>query len=178
MFDHDPRDQDARAQDDGVRDREEDWVVLGRGANSASLRGEEPDPRDRDEERRAERDRDSRDREDLRTSIDPRDVFSRDLDLPRRDVLDIAVEVDRPPVSEECDLRATERVARRRQIDERIAGIQDLSAAGRAPEPFDVDLDLFRRRRSDDGAGVGEGRQVASPRQRDHRRSRCESAGR
>lgn len=79
MFDHDPREQDARAQDDGVRDREEDWVVLGRGSNSVTLRGEEPDrePRDRDEERRAERDRDSP--EDLRASIDPRDVFSRDL---------------------------------------------------------------------------------------------------
>lgn len=85
MLDYDSRDQDARERDDGVRDPEEDWVVLGRGSNSVTLRDEEPDrePRERDEERRAERFRDSPDRENLRASIGPRDVFSRDLDLPR-----------------------------------------------------------------------------------------------
>ena len=77
MLDYDSRDRDPRERDDGVREWEEDWVVLGRGSNSVTLRGEEPnrEPRDRDEERRAERDRDSP--EDLRASIDPRDVISR-----------------------------------------------------------------------------------------------------
>lgn len=28
MFDLDPRDQESRERDDGVRDREEDWLVL------------------------------------------------------------------------------------------------------------------------------------------------------
>lgn len=85
MFDYDPRDPDARGRDDGVCDREGDWLVLGRGHGSLSVRGDEPDrePRDRDDNWRDERDRDSRDREDARGSLDPRDVFSRELDLPR-----------------------------------------------------------------------------------------------
>jgi hypothetical protein len=83
MFDHDPREQDARHQDDGVRDREEDSVVLGRCPTS--MRAEEPDrePRHRDEDRRADRDRDSGDREAPRGALEPQDVFLHDLDLPR-----------------------------------------------------------------------------------------------
>lgn len=34
MFDYYPRDPDARGRDDGVRDREGDWLVLGRGHGS------------------------------------------------------------------------------------------------------------------------------------------------
>ena len=68
--DDDPRDREGRRRDnDGC------CPHLGRGPSS---RGEnsETDPRNRDDERWPERDRDPRSR-------DPRDVFMRDLDLPR-----------------------------------------------------------------------------------------------
>jgi hypothetical protein len=82
MFD-DPRwGDDPRSRDDDPRDREarrrdhDDGVPrLGRGP-SARAENSEADPRNRDDERWPERDRDPRDR-------DPRDVFMRDLDLPR-----------------------------------------------------------------------------------------------
>ena len=85
MFDHDPRDQDARERDDGIRDRDEDWLRLGRGPGSTSVRSDEPDggPPDRDQTWRDERTRDPRHGEHDRGSLDSRDVFSRDLDLPR-----------------------------------------------------------------------------------------------
>src|SRR5439155_23410800 len=68
--DDDPRDREGRK-----RDRDDGGPHLGRGPSS---RGEnsETDPRNRDDERWPERDRDPRSR-------DPRDVFMRDLDLPR-----------------------------------------------------------------------------------------------
>lgn len=77
MFDRDPRDQDARERDDGIRDRDCDSLVLGRGPGSAPAANNETGREPR------EHDRDARDRENDRGSIDPRDVFSRDLDLPR-----------------------------------------------------------------------------------------------
>jgi hypothetical protein len=85
MFDHDPRDQDARERDDGIRDRDEDWLVIGRGPGSTSVRGDVGDGGSRDGHRtlRDERSHDARDRDHDRGSLDPRDVFSRDLDLPR-----------------------------------------------------------------------------------------------
>src|SRR5437763_16970869 len=79
MFD----DLDPRDRDEDVRDRENDWIEIGRGPSSASVRDELVDDTRRDEERRDERDRDSRDRDDERSGNDPRDVFARDLDLPR-----------------------------------------------------------------------------------------------
>lgn len=77
MFDRELRDQDARERDDGVREREEDWLVLGRASGSATAHD------DRSDREAAYRERGMRDREDDRGSIDPCDVFSRDLDLPR-----------------------------------------------------------------------------------------------
>jgi len=77
MRDYDPRDQDARDQDAGVRDREEDCLVLGRGPSS------EPARDDGIGLEAGDRDRGTRGRDDDRGSIDPRDVFTRDLDLPR-----------------------------------------------------------------------------------------------
>lgn len=121
MFDHDPRDQDARDQDDGVRDREEDWVVLGR-TNSASVRGEEPNRelRDRDGDRRHERDRDnaSRDRADLR-SVDPRDAFSRDLDLPRGQDRELVHDRDREYSLDGSDSRTLSTIGAFRVVPER-----------------------------------------------------------
>ena len=76
----DPRD---RRDDDG-RDRDdEDALALGRGPGSTGPREDhsEDDPSKRDDGSRGlERDRDSRDRD---GGLDPRDVFMRDLDLPR-----------------------------------------------------------------------------------------------
>ena len=82
--DFDPRDCDSRERDDGILDREQDWLTLGRGPGSAAVRDGEADhdARDRGDDRRDERDRGPRDRDDDRT-LDPRDVFMRDLDLPQ-----------------------------------------------------------------------------------------------
>jgi hypothetical protein len=76
----DPRD---RREDDGRDRHDEDTLTLGRGPSSTSSRGDdsEHDSRNRDHDSRGlERDRDSRDRAE---GLDPRDVFMRDLDLPR-----------------------------------------------------------------------------------------------
>ena len=65
-------------RDDDGRDRrrDEDSRVLGRGPSSSRDEQSASDARDRDDERWPERGRGPRDR-------DPRDVFMRDLDLPR-----------------------------------------------------------------------------------------------
>jgi hypothetical protein len=76
MFDRDPREQDGRDRDDGVRDREANCLVLGRGSRSVTAYD------DRTGLDAGDRDRATRDREDARGSSNPRDVFSRDLDLP------------------------------------------------------------------------------------------------
>jgi hypothetical protein len=81
MFgDFDPRDVDSRERDDGIRDREDQYLSLGRGG--AGLTAEpDDDVRNRDDDVRDDRDRDPRDRHDDR-ALDPRDVFARHLDLP------------------------------------------------------------------------------------------------
>jgi DNA-binding MarR family transcriptional regulator len=65
---YDPRDQEALERDDGVRDRQTNQLALGRGEGSTPVHDDqrEREPRERD-----------------RGSIDPLDVFSRDVDLPR-----------------------------------------------------------------------------------------------
>lgn len=80
----DPRDTDTRDRDDGIRDREEDWLVLGRGPAAVAMRDDsaESDTRDRTEDPRDDRDRETRDRDDERGRLDPRDVFMHNLDLP------------------------------------------------------------------------------------------------
>lgn len=98
MFDDcDPRDSDARGRDDGIRDREEEWLVLGRGPGSPAVGDDpvEPDTRDRSEDPRDDRDRDVRDREDERGVVDPRDVFMRGLDLPDSRERELVHERDR-----------------------------------------------------------------------------------
>src|SRR5437773_11817889 len=81
--DFDPRDVDSRERDDGVHDREDEWLTIGRGPGSADLRDDaaDDDVRDRDDDWREARDREPRDRDDDRRP-DSRDVFLRDLDLP------------------------------------------------------------------------------------------------
>ena len=67
MFD----DVDPRDRDEDARDREVDWIEIGRGPGSASRDELVDDDTRRDEERRDERDRDSRDRDDDRDGNDP-----------------------------------------------------------------------------------------------------------
>jgi DNA-binding MarR family transcriptional regulator len=88
MFDdprwgNDPRDRDEDPRDRHGRSRDRDdggGPHLGRGP-SARLEKSEPDPRDRDDARWPERDRDPRGHDPR--DRDPRDVFMRDLNLPR-----------------------------------------------------------------------------------------------
>jgi hypothetical protein len=72
----DRRDDDSRARDD------EDTPTFSRGPGSTGPREEhsEDDARNRDDSSGFERHRDLRDRDE---GLDPRDVFMRDLDLPR-----------------------------------------------------------------------------------------------
>ena len=71
-------------RDDDRRDRDnDDTLSIGRGPSSTGTREDdsEHDPGNRDDDSRGlERDRDSRDRAE---GTDPRDVFMRDLVLPR-----------------------------------------------------------------------------------------------
>src|SRR5439155_1999067 len=66
--DFDPRDVDSRERDDGIHDREDEWLTLGRGPGFAAVRDVDDNVRDRDNDR---------------GGVDPGDVFIRDLDLPR-----------------------------------------------------------------------------------------------
>jgi hypothetical protein len=97
MFDLDPRDyDDARGpQDRDERHRDDDdALTLGRGPSAPQVDDHHDERRDRDDDRRETRDRDDhRDRDDVRWAdrdrdprerdINPRDVFTRGLDLPR-----------------------------------------------------------------------------------------------
>ncbi|MGH9237409.1 MAG: hypothetical protein ACRD3G_05160 [Vicinamibacterales bacterium] len=93
-MDCDPRDycdpRDPRDRDNRDRDFDDDALSPGRGSSAPSV--EEHHDRDRDDERAREpsdaRDRDDdrwldRDREPRERDSDPRDVFTRGLDLPR-----------------------------------------------------------------------------------------------
>jgi DNA-binding MarR family transcriptional regulator len=77
--DFDPLDVDSRARNDGVHDREDQYLSLGRGGGL--VKDADDEVRGRDPESR-ERDREARDRHDDR-GLEPRNVFVRDLDLPR-----------------------------------------------------------------------------------------------
>lgn len=122
MFDgYDPRDPDARDRDDGVRDSEEDWLVLGRGPGSGALRDDtvEHDTRGRDDNARDDRDRDTRDRDDERGGLDPRDVFMRDLDLPDGRERKLVHERDRDYTLSGSDTRALSTIGAFRLVPER-----------------------------------------------------------
>src|SRR5262249_37021248 len=93
--DFDPRDLDSRERDDGIHDREDQWLTLGRGPGSAAMRESHDDVGERDDDWREERDRESRYRGDDRTGLDPRDVFLRDLDLPRGSERELVHDRDR-----------------------------------------------------------------------------------
>jgi Phage integrase family len=116
-----PRDSDARDGDDGIRDREEEWLVLGRGPGSVALRDDtvEHDTRDREEDWRDDRDRDARDRADERGGVDPCDVFMRDLDLPRGRERELVHDRDRDYTLNGSDTRTLSTVGAFRVVPER-----------------------------------------------------------
>lgn len=122
MFDsYDPRDDDSRDRDDGIRDRENEWLVLGRGPGSPEVRDDavEHDARDRDEDWRDDRDRHSRDRDDERVGLDPRDVFMRDLDLPDGRERELVHDRDREYSLSGSDTRALSTIGAFRVVPER-----------------------------------------------------------
>jgi hypothetical protein len=109
----DPRDRDRDERD---RDHDDDGLALGRGLSSAPESHYErerdddrhdardrADHRDRDDARWPERNRDSRDR-----GTDPREVFTRSLDLPRGR--------DREPVHDARDREYTLRGSESRSL--------------------------------------------------------------
>jgi hypothetical protein len=122
--DFDPRDCDSRERDDGIRDREDEWLVLGRGPGSPEGRDDavEHDTRDRDEDWREDRDRDSRDRDEERGGLDPRDVFMRDLDLPDGRGRDLVHDRDREYTLSGSDTRALSTIGAFRVVPERDLG--------------------------------------------------------
>lgn len=119
--DYDPRsDDDRRDRDDGIRDRVEDRLELGRGPGSATARDghADVDTCDRKGDVREERDRDSRDRG-ARPGIDPRDVFMRDLDLPRGPERELVHDRDRDYMLSGSDTRTLSTVSAFRVVPER-----------------------------------------------------------
>jgi DNA-binding MarR family transcriptional regulator len=117
--DFDPRDLDSRERDDGIHDREDDWLTLGRGPGSAAVRDGDDDVRDRDDDWREERHREPRDRDDDRGGLDPRDVFMRDLDLPRGQERELVHDRDRDYTLDGSESRTLSSVGAFRVVSER-----------------------------------------------------------
>jgi DNA-binding MarR family transcriptional regulator len=121
MFDdYDPRDHDSRNREDGIHDREDQWLVLGRGPGAPETRDDamQSEPCDRDEDWREARDRDPRDRDDERGGLDPRDVFMRDLDLPDGRERELVHDRDREYSLDESDARALSTIGAFRVVPE------------------------------------------------------------
>lgn len=118
--DYDPRDFDSRDRD-GIHDREDEWLVLGRVPTVEDVRDGtlEHQSRDRDEDWRDVRDRDPRDRDDERGGLDPRDVFMRNLDLPDSRERELVHERDRDYTLNGSDTRTHSAVGAFRVVSER-----------------------------------------------------------
>src|SRR5438094_3385508 len=117
--DFDPRDVDSRERDDGIHDREDEWLTLGRGPGFAAVRDADDDVRDRDDDWREERDREPRDRDNDRSGLDPRDVFMRDLDLPRGPERELVHDRDRDYTLNGSESRTLSTVGAFRVVSER-----------------------------------------------------------
>jgi hypothetical protein len=97
-FDGHDRDEDLRQPKGEVRDHDDHARDVGRRPGSTGQAGDSVDGRrDREDPWRADRDRDVR-------SLDPRDVFMRDLDLPRGPEREIVYDAREQP----CTLRESE----------------------------------------------------------------------
>ena len=117
--DFDPRDVDSRERDDGIHDREDQWLTLGRGPGSAAVGDGGEDVRERDDDSREERDREPRNREHEIGGLDPRDVFMRDLDLPRGPERELVHDRDRDYTLSGSDSRTLSTVGAFRVVSER-----------------------------------------------------------
>jgi DNA-binding MarR family transcriptional regulator len=119
--DFDPRDVDASERDDGIHDRYDQWLVLGRHHDLAAFR-EDPvaqEARERDDDCREEHDRDARDRDDESGGLDPRDVFMCDLDLPGGRERELVHDRDREYSLNGSDTRALSTIGAFRVVPER-----------------------------------------------------------
>jgi hypothetical protein len=108
----DSRDHDPRGRDDGIRDRQDEWLELGRGPGSAAVRNGQA------EEAAHDRERDSPDR-DEHGGVDPREVFMRDLDLPHGQERELVHDRDRDYRLNESDVRTLSTVGAFRVVPER-----------------------------------------------------------
>jgi uncharacterized protein YecT (DUF1311 family) len=155
MFDFDPRDyddaRDPRDRDERDRD-DDDALTLGRGPSAPRVDDHHDEQRDRVDDGRDTRDRDDhRDRDDVRWAdrdrdprerdSDPRDVFTRGLDLPRGR--------DREIVSDARDREYTLRGSESRTLATvgafRVVPAHDLrDHADRPADPRDGDLRHLR----------------------------------
>jgi len=118
--DFDPRDLDTRDRDDGIYDREEDWLLIGCGPGAAAPREDSTadDTRKCNEDAREGRDRQPRDPNE-RAVIDPRDVFMRDLDLPRGQERELIHERERDYTLNESESRTLSTVGAFRVVSKR-----------------------------------------------------------
>lgn len=137
--DFDPRDLDSREQDDGIRDRDDQWLVLGRGPGSAPEDSIDGDVRGRNDDCREERGRETHDRADGR-AVDPREVFSRDLDLPHDRDRELVHEHDRDYRLNGSDVRTLSTAGAFRVVSER-----DLRDTREAFDARDQDLRHLER---------------------------------
>lgn len=125
--DFDPRHNDLREQDDGIQDREEQWLVIGRGPHGQQAGDEalEPDARDRDGQYREDRDRETRDGSNRLGADDPRDVFVRGVDLPRGTERELIRDRDRDYALNGSETRTLATVGAFRVVSDRdLAGTQ------------------------------------------------------
>jgi DNA-binding MarR family transcriptional regulator len=128
---------DARDRDDDSRERDDDsGPRLGRGPSTRDEQSES-NRRPRSDERWPERDRDSRDRD-----LDPREVFTRSLELPRG----LDREIVRDPRQREYTLRLSEVRTLATVGAFRVVPARDLrDHSGREADPRSGDLRHLRQ---------------------------------
>jgi hypothetical protein len=134
MYDrYDPRADDRRELDDGVRDREEQWLSVGRGPGSNATRdGQDEHGVKNQWNEREERDALTRERDDDPTGMDLRDVFMRDLDLPRGHEREIVHDRARDYRLNESDARTLATLGAFRIVSERdLHDTRDVACDGR-----------------------------------------------
>jgi hypothetical protein len=136
--DSDCRDDDCR-QPETSRDRDHDGRTLGRGPGSRESSHSNNDARDRREDARwPDRERDSRERD-----VDPRDIFTRHVDLPRGLEREIVRDRDR-----EYTLRGSESRTLATVGSFRVVSSRDLRDHNdRAAEPRSGDLRHLREQK-------------------------------
>jgi DNA-binding MarR family transcriptional regulator len=119
--DFDPRDLDARERNDGIHDREDEWLVLGRQDHLAAIRDQPIDQngRGRDDDWREERHDEPPARDDERGGNDARDVIVRDLDLPRGPARELVHDRDRDYTLDGSEARTLAIVGAFRVVSER-----------------------------------------------------------